>query len=52
MLLKYKVEIENLLDMRIKKFRFDRWVEYVVNIFKDFYKKNDVIYEFSDFYFF
>lgn len=48
----YKVEVENKLKRKIKRFRFYRKWEYEVNIFKEFREKNGIIFEIFVFYIF
>ena len=45
--LKYKAEVENQLDRKIKRLRSDRGGEYGTNTLKDFCEKIGVIHEVS-----
>ncbi|KAL0303170.1 UNVERIFIED_CONTAM: Retrovirus-related Pol polyprotein from transposon TNT 1-94 [Sesamum radiatum] len=45
--LKYKCEVENQLDKRIKRLRTDRGGEYSTNFLKEFCENNDIIHETS-----
>ncbi|KAL0312905.1 UNVERIFIED_CONTAM: Retrovirus-related Pol polyprotein from transposon TNT 1-94 [Sesamum radiatum] len=45
MFLKYKCEVENQLDKRIKRLRTDRGGEYNTNFLKEFCENNDIIHE-------
>ncbi|KAL0303823.1 UNVERIFIED_CONTAM: Retrovirus-related Pol polyprotein from transposon TNT 1-94, partial [Sesamum radiatum] len=47
MFLKYKCEVENQLDKKIKRLRTDRGGEYCTNFLKDFCEKNGIIHETS-----
>ncbi|XP_075096240.1 uncharacterized protein LOC142174358 [Nicotiana tabacum] len=47
MFLKYKAEVENQLDRKIKRFRSDMGGEYSTNTLKVFYEKNGIIHEVS-----
>lgn len=47
MFLKFKTEVENQLDKKIKRLRSDRGGEYGTNFLKDFCEKNGIIHEFS-----
>jgi len=48
MFLKYKAEVENQLDQKIKRLRFDRGGEYGTNLLTAFCeKKNGIIHETS-----
>lgn len=47
MFLKYKAEVENQLDLKIKRLRFDRGGEYSTNSLKQFCEKNGIIHEFT-----
>jgi len=45
MFLKYKVEVENQLDQKIKRLRFDRGGEYDTNSMTVFCEKNGIVHE-------
>ncbi|KAL0413818.1 UNVERIFIED_CONTAM: Retrovirus-related Pol polyprotein from transposon TNT 1-94 [Sesamum radiatum] len=47
MFLRYKTEVENQLDKKIKRLRSDRGGEYSTNFLKDFCEKNGIIHETS-----
>jgi len=47
MFLKYKAEVENQLDQKIKRLRTDRGVEYETNSLTSFCEKNGIIHEIS-----
>ena len=47
MFLKYKVEVENQLDRKIKRLRSDRGGEYDTNVLTIFCDKNGIIHETS-----
>ena len=47
MFLKFKEEVENQLDRKIKRFRSDRGGEYSTKTLEDFCEKNDIIHEVS-----
>ena len=45
--MKFRSEVENQLDRKIKKFRSDRGGEYTTKTPEDFCEKNGIIHEFS-----
>ena len=45
MFLKYKAEVENQLDKRIKRLRADRGGEYSTKFLKEFCEINGIIHE-------
>jgi len=45
MFLKYKAEVENQLDQKIKRFRSDKGREYDTNYLTIFYEKNVIVHE-------
>ena len=45
--LKFKSEVENQLDKKIKKFRYDTGGEYSTKTLEDFCEKNGIIHEVS-----
>lgn len=47
MFLKYKAEVENQLNKKIKRLRSDRGGEYNTTSLKDFFEKNGIIHEFT-----
>ena len=47
MFLKYKAEVENQLDKKIKRLRTDRGGEYNTNSLREFCEKNGIIHEFT-----
>ena len=47
MFLKYKAEVENQLDKKIKRLRSDRDGEYSTNTLEAFCEKNGIIHEVS-----
>ena len=50
MCLKFKVEVENQLDRKIKRFSSDRGSEYSTNTLEDFCENNSIIHEVSALY--
>ena len=50
MLLKFKAEVENKLDKKIKRFRSDRGCVYSIKILEDFCEKTGIIHEVSALY--
>jgi transposase InsO family protein len=41
----YKAEVENQLERKIKRLRFDRGGEYFSNIFSEFYVEHGIVHE-------
>jgi hypothetical protein len=41
----YKAEVENQLERKIKRLRFDRGGEYFSNVFDEFYVEHIIVYE-------
>ena len=47
MFLKFKAEVENQLDRKIKRLRSDRGGEYNTSFLKEFCEKHGIVHEFS-----
>ena len=47
MFLKFKAEVENQLDRKIKRFKYDRGGEYSAKTLEDFCEENGIIHEVS-----
>jgi transposase InsO family protein len=50
MFIKYKIEVENQKNIKIKRLRIDRGGEYESNPFKEFCEQNSIIHEITPLY--